>query len=49
MLRGGGSTLTPHDGACALHGRYRWTCRSPTGCRLEDGVVMEGTIVETTA
>lgn len=47
-LSGGSWTLTLNDGAYALYRGYRWTCRSSTGCRVEDRVVRAGMIVETT-
>lgn len=43
----GGGDIALNDGAYALHGSYRWMCRSSGGCRVEDRVVRQGTIVET--
>ncbi len=45
---GGGSwTLTMRDDGYVEYRGYRWTCRSSGGCRVEDRVVRQGTIVET--
>ena len=48
QLSGSSWILTLNNNAYALHGNYRWTCRSSGGCRVENRVVRQGTIIETT-
>ena len=45
-LSGGSWTLTLRNNAYAQNRDYRWTCRSPGGCTVENRVVREGLIVE---